>query len=436
MNPSSSTATVTVREVFRLWLPLAGSWMLMGAETPIFTAFVARMADPAVHLATWGSLVFPLSLVIEGPVIQLLAASTALAEDRGAYRRLLRYTTWMSGVLTALHIAIAFTPMFDWVAIQLMGVPDALLEPGRLGLQIMTPWTAAIAYRRLHQGILIRAGRSDVVAKGTFIRLLVLLSAFLVARAVDGVSGILAGASAVALAVSFECVYAWVVTTPIIRQSFPQQSTANPSLTPLGFTRFYIPLALTPLITLLIQPAGAAGMARMPHAMMSLAAWPAVHGVVFLFRSTGHAFNEVVVALAGRPGGQLALRKFAKRLALGTMSGLLLLGAPPFGALWFHWISGLNADLAELCIAATLLTVLMPGYQVYQSWFQGILVHARQTRGISEAVVLYAVLAITGLYLGTLYSQGAGILWAVVTFTVAGLCQTAWLALRARPYVD
>ena len=70
---------VTLNEVFRLWLPLAGSWLLMGIESPMLAAFVARMTAPEITLATWGSLVYPISLVVEGPIIMLLTASTALA---------------------------------------------------------------------------------------------------------------------------------------------------------------------------------------------------------------------------------------------------------------------------------------------------------------------------------------------------------------------
>ena len=72
----------------------------MGAEMPIFTVFVARMVSPELHLAAWGSLVFPVSMVVEGPVIMLLAASTALAVDSENYRRLRRYMLWMSGILS------------------------------------------------------------------------------------------------------------------------------------------------------------------------------------------------------------------------------------------------------------------------------------------------------------------------------------------------
>ena len=91
---------VTLNEVFRLWLPLAGSWVLMSIESPMLTAFVARMVSPEITLAAWGSLVYPISLAIEGPIIMLLTASTALAADRKAYDKLFKYMCFMSVILT------------------------------------------------------------------------------------------------------------------------------------------------------------------------------------------------------------------------------------------------------------------------------------------------------------------------------------------------
>ena len=52
-----------------------------------------------------------------------------------------------------------------------MGIPHEIIQPARMGLMIMTPWTWSIAYRRFHQGMLIRFGHSKAVSTGTLIRL-------------------------------------------------------------------------------------------------------------------------------------------------------------------------------------------------------------------------------------------------------------------------
>ena len=108
--------------IFRTWLPLAASWILMGAELPLLSAIIARLEDPTIHLAAYSSIVFPLALVIESPIIMLLTASTALSRDQNSYEKLWKIMTWLGFALTLLHVAIAFTPLYDTVVVLLVKV--------------------------------------------------------------------------------------------------------------------------------------------------------------------------------------------------------------------------------------------------------------------------------------------------------------------------
>ena len=51
-------AKVELSSIFELWWPLAGSWVLMGLELPAVSAVMARLADPEIHLAAYGGVVF------------------------------------------------------------------------------------------------------------------------------------------------------------------------------------------------------------------------------------------------------------------------------------------------------------------------------------------------------------------------------------------
>src|SRR5262245_45760084 len=113
----------------------------MGVELPLFTACVARMPSPEVNLAAYGSLVFPIALVIEAPIMMLLAAATALAADEETWGRVRRFMHKASACLTAVHVAVAFTPLFDVLARRVFDVPPEVVEPARLGLRILVPWT-------------------------------------------------------------------------------------------------------------------------------------------------------------------------------------------------------------------------------------------------------------------------------------------------------
>jgi len=427
----SGDAPVTMGRVVRMWSPLAASWALMAAEGAILAAGLGHLPDQRIHLGAFGGIALPIALVVEGPIIMLLAASTALCVDLVSYRKVLRFTWVAAAALTAVHVAIAFTPLYDLVARRLIGVPEELVDPGRLGLQLLTPWTAAIAYRRFQQGVLIRFERSRLVMLGTGVRFAVLVTTLFLGGWVLRLPGIAVGTLALSCAVLAEALFARWAVGPVVRERLPHAPPPDEPVTRTGFLRFYLPLALTPFITLMLQPIGAAAMARMPDASLSLAAWPAVHALVFLLRSTGFAYNEVVVALLGVPGARPVLRRFALLLGLGTSAVLALIAFTPLSTLWFREVSGFDPDLAALCRVAVALAILMPAYQALQSWYQGRLVHARRTRGVTEAVALYATVATLALVVAVPRATWPGIHVALVVFTCAGLVQTAWLARRA-----
>src|SRR3990172_2989147 len=129
---SSDPNEMPVRRVFHPWWPLAASWLLMGIELPALSAVVARLAYPEVNLAAYSGIVFPLALLIESPIIMLLAASTALSVDWASYLKLRRFMMATSGALTLLHILVAFTPLYYFVVERLMGAGREIVEPGRI----------------------------------------------------------------------------------------------------------------------------------------------------------------------------------------------------------------------------------------------------------------------------------------------------------------
>jgi hypothetical protein len=406
--------------------------MLMGVEMPMFTAIVARMADPEVQLAAYGSLVLPLSLLVEAPIIMLLAASTALAKDWRDYKKLRRFSIVAACVLTAVHAAIAFTPIYDLLAVHIIDVPPPVVEPGRLGLQIMTPWTGAIALRRFQQGILVRFERSGAIGWGTAVRLLVNAGVLGAGYAYGGLSGIAVGSLGLAAGVIAEAVFIGIYVQPVLREHLKPKPAVGEPLTRGAFIRFYIPLALTPALALAVQPVAAGAISRMPDAMTSLAAWPAVMGIVFVLRSVGFAYNEVVVALIGRPEGPRALKIFAGLIAAVTTVVLFAVVATPLSQAVFGGLLGLDPELVRISRIALAFAGLMPAYTVTLHLFQGILVYTRRTRGVIEATGLYLAIVTTVLTIGAAWDAFPGIYYAFVSLTIGALVQTAWMGRRSR----
>jgi hypothetical protein len=259
--------------------------------------------------------VFPLALLIESPIIMLLAASTALARDRDSYHLIRRFMFAVAGSLTALHALVAFTPLFDLVVVRAMGVPDDIREPARWGLRIMLPWTMSIAYRRTQQGVLIRFSHPRAVGIGTAVRLSAIILVLGIGLLLGRLSGIVVATLAVIAGVTSEALYAGLRVRAVLRDQVAAVPAPAVPLTLSRFLAFYLPLSVTPLILFLAMPMSAATMSRMALPLDSLATWPVVSGLVFTLRSTGFALNEVVVSLLDRPAAVAALKTFTWRLA-------------------------------------------------------------------------------------------------------------------------
>ena len=433
MNIKHAPTDLPFKRILHTWWPLAASWMLMGAELPALSAVVARLANPEINLAAYGGIVFPLALIVESPIIMLLAASTALSRNYDSYRKVWRYMMFAGGLLTGLHILVAFTPLYYVVVEGILGSPSEIVEPARVGLMIMTPWTWSIAYRRFNQGVLIRFDHSKAVGIGTLVR----LSADIIVLAIGYVSGTIPGivvaTCAVACGVISEAIYAGIVVRPVVQRELKVATQLGEPLTLRSFLDFYIPLAMTSLMTLLVNPIGSAALGRMPDPLASLAVWPVVTGLVFMFRSMGMAYNEVVVALLDEPRSTESLRRFTGLLFGAATILLLIITATPLAEVWFREIQGISPALTSLGLLGLWIALPMPGLNVLLSWFQGAILHGRRTRGISEAVAVFLVTASLILWAGVVWGGTSGLYIGLAAFDGAMVAQTLWLRHRSQP---
>lgn len=420
---------LTVRHILHLWWPLAASWLLMTAEHPLVGAAIARLPDPEVNLAAWG-IVFSLSIIIQGPSAMILAASTALSKDKDSYRQVRRYMLGITLLLTFIHILLAFTPLFDLVVRRLIGVPPEIVEPIRLGLMIMTPWTFGTAYRRCEQGVLIRFDQSRVVVWGSILRLSMDGLVLLLAVMIGGLPGIVVGASAIIVAVISEAAYTAWRARPVVRHRLPR---AESNLTLAVFLNFYLPLALTMLLTMLVRPMVSAALSRMPAPLQSLAVWPVVFGFLIMWQSMGIGYNETVIALLDKPQAVRVLRRFTTGLAVATTLLLLVIAATPLGAFWFDDVAALPEKLVPLARQGLWIAFLLPGLRVLQSWYQGALVYSHRTRGVTESVIISLLTTALILVVGVLWGHVPGIYLGLFAVLSGFVTQTLWLRQRGRP---
>ncbi len=429
---SQSIEIVTTRRIFKTWWPLAASWILMALELPLINIVITRLVNPEIHLVAYGSLVFPLALLIEAPIIMLLASSTALCSDWETYRKVRRFMHILSAVLTGVHALIAFTPIYGLIARNVLSAPEEIIGPARIGMMITLPWTWAIAYRRFNQGVLIRFGHSLAVGLGTIVRLLADCGVLAIGYFVGTIHGTAVAAATIIAGVVFEALYVGLRVRPVLRTQLPEVGPDHEAFSYRAFLKFYVPLSLTSLIVLGARPIFTAGVSRMVDPLSSLAVLPIITSMTFLFRAGGVAYSEVVIAMLGNSGAYPALRRFAIGLTMFMTAGILLIAATPLGSIWFGRITGLSDDLLSLARAGLWFALLLPGLSALQSWFQGIVMHHKRTNAITEAVILYLIVTVSILFAGVAWGRMRGIYVALFAMTMGELVRLGWLAWRSR----
>ena len=435
MDQPTPTTSLDLRRIAGSWWPLALSWLLMGVELPMIAAVVARLPDQEVQLAAFGGVVFPISLMIEAPVIMMLAASTALSTNHEAFGILRRFMTRLAAGMTMLHVIVAFTPVYGWVIVPLLDIPEDVIGPARIGLMITTPWTWSIADRRFHQGMLIRFNQRSAVAIGTGVRLLTTGSMLAIGWFLLDVSGVVVAAGSLVIGTFSETLYARYRSKAVIRGALRERPVNDKVISGMSLLKFYVPLAMTPLLVLTMQPIGTAGIDRMPNAMISLAVWAPLNGLVFLCRSAGVAYNEVVIGHCAEAGSQRPLRLFAWLIGILFTLILTVVAVTPVSGWWFEHVMGLDAELVTLSSETLWIACLIPLLTFLQSLYQGVLVSAHRTRYITESVALYLIVTVACIIGGVMIEPEYGVTAVLIAHTAGNLVQSAWLWHRCRTRV-
>jgi hypothetical protein len=410
----------TQKSIFLFWLPLAATWFMMAVEGPFLAAVIARLDSPEFNLAAYG-VAYAFALLAEAPVIMLMSAATALIDDGPSFRKLRAFTYGLIAAVTLAMLVLLVPRVWHVIAVDGIALPEEVARRTYLSLWILLPWPGAIGFRRFYQGLMIR----------TILRLLSMAATALILFRGFSLPGAYVGAAALSAGVSAEAVASrWMARTSIERFAGTPQA-GGAAATPLaysGIVRFYYPLALTSMIGLAVQPLLTFFMGRAPQPVESLAVFPVVNSLGFLFRSLGLSYQEVAIALMGRRHEHAReMGRFAFTLGLASSAGLALVALTPVADFWYVTVSGLTPELAQYAITPTILFIPLPFMSVLLSYQRGILVVGHRTRPLTMATIL-EVAGITVLFplLGWRFGM-IGVTAAVAAFLAGRLAGNLYL---------
>lgn len=407
-------------EIFRFYLPLALSWLLMAVELPITAAVVSRSADAIVQAAAL-QMVMGLALWIESPVIDLLATSTTLSRSRQSYAVISRFVWQLMAVTAVVHALIALTPLYDAITKGLLGIPDPVAEAARIPMAILIPWSPFIGWRRYLQGILIRFGRTKLVGWGTGVRVCTMAIVSVALFSLRSLSGMTIAAIALVCSVAAEAFFIHWASRATIRERLilSGDDPHEPILEPRRLLKFHLPLTATTMTFMASLPLTSAAVARSPDSVVALAAWQVATSVAFLHRCVVFALPEPIIALQNGPVTSQRLARFC--LMVGAAAALSIPIFVTFGLdrMFFEHVLKAPPETWAMASAGYLATMMVPFVGALQGYLRGML-----TAGHRTAARLSAVLSSTAV-LVVILQIGVGLRWPGVWVAAAGLTGSA-----------
>ena len=404
---------------------------MMAAEGPFLAAIIARLPSPEFNLGAYG-VAFALAILIEAPVIMLMSAATSLVKDRISYLKMRNFSRGLILGTTLLLLIVLVPGVYRWLTETLLQLPTEVADLTYGALWFFLPWPSAIGYRRFLQGVLIRAGKTRLVAMGTLIRLFAMTVAALLGYLLLDIPGAWIGGLALGTGVTVEAIAARFMAAETVRELLAEETDSGytgRTVTYRAIATFYLPLALTSMIGLTIQPLLTFFMGRSVAPVESLAVYPVVHSLSFFFRSMGFAYQDAAIALIGeRFEHYRELRRFCFTLGAVATAGLALVAFTPLFQLWFITLSGLTPELTSFALIPARIIVPLPFLSVLLSFQRAILVEGRRTQHITWASVI-EVTAVAVLFLTLGFGfEVVGATAAFTAFLGGRLLSTVYLA--------
>jgi hypothetical protein len=406
---------------------------MMSIEGPFLAAVIARLPDPISNLAAYG-VAFSFATIAEAPIIMILSASTALVKDLDSYCKLRNFSLGLNLAVTLVILLGLIPVVFDWIAADLIGLPASIATLTHQALLLLVPWPAAIGYRRFYQGILIRQDLTRRVAMGTVIRVIGMAGAAMVLFRWFELPGALVGAGSLSVGVVLEAIgtrfMAWGARDRI--ESMAPEAALEP-LTHRRIAEFYVPLALTSVIALGVQPTMIFFLGGSRRAIDSLAVLPVITSLTFLFRSIGISYQEAAIALLdGTRENFRRVSTFAAVVGVIATAGLSLIAFTPLVHVWFRDVSGLSPELSDFAILPLRIFSTIPLFSMQLAYQRAILVFGRATRSITLSTILEVATIVLVLYFTIHVLDWIGVIAAVTALLAGRILGNAYMMYACR----
>lgn len=369
------SATVSMRQLWRFFLPLGISASLVTISHVIINSTLSQGEHPEQILASY-AVAMSLLVVTERPALLLRQTSSVLVRDKRSFRAMLQVSQLIFFAIMALGFIICYTPLGSWIFSGPFGMEPSIVPDVVDVYQILMFVSLFSGIRCLYQGIIIYNLRTKWLTIGMVVRLIgmYLLSLYFIHT---GVKSATVGAMIFLAGMIIEAAMSYGEGRLLVRR-MPEVEPEHTIVNRRHVFSFYRPLLLSTFIAVWIGPVINALLGKTADIALSIASFALAGSIVQLVVSFFTYFHQIVLNFYAID--REAVRRFT--LLFGFIPALLvsLLAFTPIGEFFVGAILGVEGRLAAETLRAlqpfVLFALVMPWLDV----FNGVIMLRGHTR--------------------------------------------------------
>ncbi len=424
---------ISYRQLSNFFLPLAVLPMMIALSHTGVNSALARLPRPELNLAVF-TVVKSVTNILNAPTIMSRQLFSALVDSKDNYNLVSKFAWAMTGFLFFLLIILAITPLGEFILIELMGLsqgPEVNLAVKAFYITAFLP--LVVMFRNSYHGMLTGLQKTKLIVPGTIVRLIALGILLFWAVRTESISGVIAGCLAWIIGILMEGIFVF----GIIKRNYGSSHAAatempvrnDKKLTVKMLFKFFLPLAVTIMLTMLLQPIIQGGIARSSTPVQSLAAYGVAWTLVMFFGGPLRMMNQLAVVYAkdiDHPNWT-KIKRFSLLCGIIISIMILIFSITPIGNWVLLNLIGISAEMVVRVKVTMLAFSLFPIIRSLRESYWGLLMNRQTTSMIGYAKLINLLFLVLGILIGFRLNQKIDIEPAMIgafAFTLGEIIET------------
>ncbi|WP_235848357.1 multi antimicrobial extrusion protein MatE [Litchfieldia alkalitelluris] len=381
------------RTLLLFFIPLGISASLVTFSHLIINSTLARAENSELIIASY-AIALSLFAITERLAVILRQTCSTLVRDKNSFNIMVKFSIYIIGALLLVSLAIAYTPMGDFIFLTVFGVKESMVAGIKEIYKVLIYVTIFSGLRCLCHGIIIFNRQTKWLTIGMIIRLAGMYSLSIYFIATGNITAI-TGAYIFLTGMVIECVISMLEARKLVKK-MPEQSEEKIGSKRQIF-RFYNPLMLSSFVTVLIGPAINVFLGKTEDIELAIASYAIAFGVTQLFLSFFSYIHQIVINFYD--DHEEKVKQFSLITSFIPVILLGIFSYTEIGRLFLHEVMGVNGRLLDASLQVLKMFMIMCLVFPFVDFLNGILMLHRQTKVtiISQSTNLVITLIVLGI---------------------------------------